>query len=1272
MATRGPAGPTSVPPNGCVGPYRLERCLGAGATGTVYLARDAAGGAVALKVFHRHLWSRPDDERRWRHEAQLGLRLRSSRLARTLDYGVALTQDGPLRYVAMEYVEGTSLRALLAGRGAQAEASCIHVGRDVAGALAALHEAGVLHGDVKPENIMLGANHAARLVDLGFAFLPAARDTSVGRSRAGTLRYASPERLRLGTVVVPDGRSDLYALGVVLYEMAAGAHPFAGREGPALVEAHLREVPPDLRSRVAGLSAGFVATVERLLAKDPERRFPGAGAVVEALAEGVPADATSHGNHATEVRRFSRHETKLHGREAALRQVLDVSEALTQRAGRAVLVEGPGGIGKTRFVEELLTALTGRWPTLRVLRGAYHFPGDAEDAFTPYRTALRADRGGQGVGADVLANVRSATDAARLAAPLLSEDRSAPTVTGLTEHSLESVVIEVLASLGDAAPTIFFLEDGHLGPPGWNALFSRLAAALRDRRVLLVATCRPATKYPASSMSPADPGSSASRAAVEVMPLTLEPLTPAEVRALAADWLGTAHVPERLEAALVRASEGVPYVCLELLRDLHDRGALRRCADGTWSAADLGDAVAVPVALRAVLASRLGSLARDQRDVLDVLACSPSPLEARVVGEVLGQPEATVRGHMQHMERGGHLVETRQGHAFAHHLMQQAVSEALPPPLAATLHDGLADALARERGRGTRDPQDLEAALCWHRLQGPRPELAAEMLESVLRELRARLEPRRALALAQRALAAGGVLAGPTRVRVLIVAGQLSRYVGNVDAALRLAEEAVSAARASEPSHELLDALEMQTVMFIAKSDNEAALRSVEERRSRAVAAGDTSRAASAMADLAYLVNWRGQPAEALRTLDEGLKSITASPDPHVERRLRGQRSFVLGRLGRLDGALADARAVLASALRDGRPEHRLLAQTEVLMLLIALERVAESVALLGATLDDARRIGHRLAVAHLGNAAAWIRVMQGDFPAARREAEACLALEREFDLPRLRATALHVLAVAERQMGRLARVLGVCARARDAAFAAVDVHTRAVVAATEGGTALVLGRFDAAESALRGGLELLRGGQARSVVVDLRMGLADLAEARGLTREALDGYAECVRMAEEGHVQARRAAHAHCRMALALATSGATREAIEHARAARAATANFEVVEDRLMALATLACLGEAPVGSVERVVAEEGPRAGVVARMHLEHLLWRATGDARHAASAGELLALLCEHAPSEDRARMTEVVPLHREIREASRLGETRSAPPQVLRSVADPSS
>src|SRR5688572_17647715 len=101
-----------------LGPYRLERTLGSGATGTVYLARDANEGAVALKVFHRHLGSRPDDEERWRHEAELGVRLRSPRLPRTLDYGVAPGPDGPVRYVAMEYVEGTSLRALLTERGA--------------------------------------------------------------------------------------------------------------------------------------------------------------------------------------------------------------------------------------------------------------------------------------------------------------------------------------------------------------------------------------------------------------------------------------------------------------------------------------------------------------------------------------------------------------------------------------------------------------------------------------------------------------------------------------------------------------------------------------------------------------------------------------------------------------------------------------------------------------------------------------------------------------------------------------------------------------------------------------------------------------------------------------------------------------------------------------------------------------------------------------------------------------------------------------------------
>ena len=178
----------------------------------------------------------------------------------------------------------------------------------------------------------------------------------------------------------------------------------------------------------------------------------------------------------------------------------------------------------------------------------------------------------------------------------------------------------------------------------------------------------------------------------------------------------------------------------------------------------------------------------------------------------------------------------------------------------------------------------------------------------------------------------------------------------------------------------------------------------------------------------------------------------------------------------------------------------------------------------------------------------------------------------------------------------------------------------------------------------------MLRDAPVPGLIVEIHKCLAILAEERGLTRRALDGYADCVRLAREWNLPELRVVAARCRMALLLASSGAAGEAVDQARAAWTCTAASEAAENRLLALVTMACLGEAPVESAARSLAEQEHRAGVPVRLQLEHLLWRAGGDARHAAAAARLLARLCEHAPGEDRQRMTETVHIYRAVREA----------------------
>ena len=284
------------------GRYALGRELGRGGMGVVYQARDVRHGRdVALKVLRPDVGAGTAAAARFLDEIRVTAGLRHPHILPMFDSGVAA---GRLYYVA-PYVEGGTLRERLARGGALPLGEAVRVLREVADALAHAHARGVVHRDVKPENVLLGEGGAV-VADFGIASAvaratlggptlggaaagAAADDAPAPNAVIGTPGYMAPEQ------ALPDApadhRADLYALGVVAYELLAGAPPFGGATPQALVAAHRAAAPPPLAARRPDAPAPLAALVTRLLAKRPEDRPPSARAVLDALGAAL-GDAT--------------------------------------------------------------------------------------------------------------------------------------------------------------------------------------------------------------------------------------------------------------------------------------------------------------------------------------------------------------------------------------------------------------------------------------------------------------------------------------------------------------------------------------------------------------------------------------------------------------------------------------------------------------------------------------------------------------------------------------------------------------------------------------------------------------------------------------------------------------------------------------------------------------------------------------------------------------------------------------------------------------------
>ncbi len=266
-----------------IGPYALTGRLGQGAMAQVFRATDHTGREVALKVLHPHLTADVGFRGRFRREAEAAADLDHSNIVRVLDHG----SEDDHHYLVMELVEGPSLRAWLdeRGRPLPLEDAIALIGA-LADAVAYAHSRGVVHRDLKPSNILLrgGRSEAPVLTDFGVARMLDATVATASGATLGTPAYMAPE---LGQGLPGDERSDIYALGVILFELVTGRLPFAADSPYALILRHIHTPPPAPRSLRPDLPPGLEAVLLRALQKDPAARYPTAAAFAADLRQSL-------------------------------------------------------------------------------------------------------------------------------------------------------------------------------------------------------------------------------------------------------------------------------------------------------------------------------------------------------------------------------------------------------------------------------------------------------------------------------------------------------------------------------------------------------------------------------------------------------------------------------------------------------------------------------------------------------------------------------------------------------------------------------------------------------------------------------------------------------------------------------------------------------------------------------------------------------------------------------------------------------------------------
>ena len=558
--------------------YQIQAHLGTGGMGEVYRVLDLTQGQdCALKILNETM----DEQavrRRFHREFQVLNRFQHPRLVRTYAWGFA--EERP--YFTMEYLPGKTLEKIIADQVLLARFRASHffdLIQQIAEGLAYIYAQGAVHRDLKPSNIMVLETEdgiETTILDLGLAKFRHLHSTSITQTGAalGTAEYMSPEQ---GKGLWLDHRSDLYSLGIILYEMLTGAPPFSGQNPISVIMKHIREMPPPMDEVNIAVPEETQQIVLKLLAKEPVDRYQSAEELVRVL----PSELVLPGDEQSDVHRKVVR-PQFVGRESEMKTLRAMLQDVLVGEQRVVLISGEAGVGKSRLVEELL--------------------GDARVYdFLSLKSAGR-EEGGQLYGALIDAFHGMANLMRRMPDPVETDKFS------VMEHWLQ-----LLKRLRRQKPIVLCLEDIQ-----WldELTLEFLQYVLRDPEpcpLLLCLTCRWSNLEPLSEEIQKFIRSNEFAGVTQIQ---LENLPREEVGYLAASMLGERSIPPDALQTLFRETGGQPLFVVEAVRALVNADVVQQNVSGDWQWGEFPETL-LSDDISEVLYRRVAALPAVQQRVLE-------------------------------------------------------------------------------------------------------------------------------------------------------------------------------------------------------------------------------------------------------------------------------------------------------------------------------------------------------------------------------------------------------------------------------------------------------------------------------------------------------------------------------------------------------------------------------------------------------------------------------------------------------------------------------
>ncbi|HYT90455.1 MAG TPA: protein kinase, partial [Gemmataceae bacterium] len=682
--------------------YEILGPLGRGGMGVVYQARQLSlNRLVALKFLPEECARDPVWLERFRREARIASALNHPHICTIHDTGECAGRP----FLSMELIEGRTLE--FAGQRPPLEQSVRWLGQ-AARALAAAHAAGVVHRDIKPANLMVRADGIVKVLDFGLARrlprgLAAGNQETDPGTRVGTAWYMAPEQARAEAVSTA---TDIFALGIVLYELATGQHPFAADSEVSVLHAIVTQapLPPDRLN--PQIPAALGTLILRMLEKDPALR-PTAVEVDAALADLARTELGGTETPPTGLRK-----RPLVGRDqerAALRA--GFASAVAGR-GLLVCVTGEPGLGKTSLVEDFLGELTSSGDPCSIGRGRCSERLAGAEAYLPFLEALDTllQSGEGALAARVMKQLAPAwyvqLTPAAAADPSLADVHAEARKP--SQERLKRELAVFLDAVSRLRPVVLFLDDVHWADPSSIDLLAYLGGRCTGRRLLLIVAYRPADLF--LSEHPFGPVKSELQGRGICRELALPLLSRADLDGYLGAAFAGHHFPEEFMDVIHARTGGNPLFMVDLLRYLRDRGVLVQ-EGGRWALAQAVPDLRreLPESVRGMIDRKMGQLSSPDLHLLLAASVQGREFDSAVVARVLGREAADVEERLDVLDRIHGLVrlvreqEFPDGtltlrYSFVHVLYQNALDSGVAPTRKAAWSAAAAQALLDHYG----------------------------------------------------------------------------------------------------------------------------------------------------------------------------------------------------------------------------------------------------------------------------------------------------------------------------------------------------------------------------------------------------------------------------------------------------------------------------------------------------------------------------------------------------------------------------------------------